>query len=160
MLYRKTINSPVGELTLASDDHAIVALVMNGQRYFERHLPKELIERDTAVLREAERWLRAYFSGRKMTDVLFPLAPEGTAFQKRVWAALRKIPYGETRTYGELAEQLGSSARAVGHAVGQNPISILIPCHRVIGADGSLTGYAGGLVRKKQLLELEGILLN
>lgn len=87
-----------------------------------------------------------------------PLAPRGTAFQRRVWDALLAIPYGETRTYGELAAELGSSPRAIGTAVGKNPISVIVPCHRVLGADGSLTGYAGGLDRKETLLELEGAL--
>ena len=158
MLYRKTIASPLGELTLVSDDTALLVLVMDGQKYVDRHLPADLTEGDTPVLQEAERWLTAYFSGVRMAAPSFPLSPRGTAFQQRVWAALREFPYGETLSYGQLAAALGSSARAVGTAVGRNPISILIPCHRVVGVRGSLTGYAGGLENKKRLLELEGAL--
>ena len=107
------------------------------------------------MLAAARRWLDAYFAGERPDVAGLPLAPRGTAFQRRVWSALLAIPYGETRTYGELAAALGSSPRAVGSAVGKNPISVIVPCHRVLGADGSLTGYAGGLDRKRAILELE-----
>ena len=107
------------------------------------------------VLLAARCWLDAYFAGERPGVADVPLAPRGTAFQRRVWDALLAIPYGETRTYGELAVALGSSARAVGSAVGKNPISVIVPCHRVLGAGGSLTGYAGGLERKRALLALE-----
>ena len=105
----------------------------------------------------ARLWLDAYFAGKAPEVSGLPLSPKGTAFQKKVWQELLNIPYGTTNTYGALAGRLGSSARAVGSAVGRNPISIVIPCHRVLAADGSLTGYAGGLENKEKLLQLEGI---
>ena len=147
--------SPLGTLTIAEQDGAITALVMAGQKNELRHLPAEAQERETALLRRAAKWLDDYFAQKRPAPGALPLAPAGAAFQKRVWQALLTIPYGETVTYGELAGRLGSSARAVGGAVGRNPISILIPCHRVLGAGGTLTGYDGGLARKQQLLALE-----
>ncbi|MBQ9044411.1 MAG: methylated-DNA--[Oscillospiraceae bacterium] len=148
--------SPLGTLTIAAEGEALTALVIEGQKYAERHLAGAGRERETPVLRAARAWLDRYFSGDAPAAAL-PLAPKGTEFQRRVWQALRAIPYGRTTTYGALAVQLGSSARAVGGAVGRNPLSILIPCHRVLGADGSLTGYAGGPENKAKLLRLEGI---
>ena len=108
------------------------------------------------MLRRARCWLDDYFAGKNPDASALPLSPKGTAFQRAVWQELRKIPYGETESYGALAARLGSSARAVGSAVGRNPLSIIIPCHRVLAADGGLTGYAGGLENKKKLLRLEG----
>ena len=153
------IDSVVGTLTLVADDGAIVGLYMNLQRH--RPDDDELGELETRS-REAEPFktaavqLDAYFAGR-LTRFDLPLAPVGSVFQQRVWAALQEIPYGQTESYGELAERIGSpgGARAVGLANGKNPITIIIPCHRVVGADGSLTGYGGGLDRKKLLLDLE-----
>ena len=153
--------SPLGKMLLAADDDGLTGAWFYGQRYFARGLEgAEKNERrgvpfDSPVLLAARRWLDAYFAGERPDAADVPLAPRGTAFQLRVWDALLSIPYGETRTYGELAAELGSSSRAVGSAVGRNPISVIIPCHRVLGADGSLTGYAGGLDRKRALLELE-----
>ena len=150
--------SPLGTLTVAEEKGALTALVIEGQKYADRHLAGEGQEEETPVLRAAARWLDAYFAGENPAVSTLPLAPAGTAFQQRVWQEMRRIPYGETESYGALAARLGSSARAVGAAVGRNPLSILIPCHRVLAADGSLTGYAGGLANKEKLLRLEGSL--
>lgn len=149
--------SPLGRMLLAADDVGVTGAWFYGQRYFAHGLGDdgESARREAPALLAARRWLDAYFAGERpdVTDV--PLAPRGTAFQSRVWDVLRDVPYGETRTYGEIAAGLGSSARAVGAAVGRNPVSVIVPCHRVLGADGSLVGYAGGLERKRALLELE-----
>lgn len=148
--------SPIGEITLAADEGTLIGLWFKGQKYDCAGL-KAAIERDgdAEMLDKAAAWLDAYFSGKIPTEQL-QLAPRGTAFQKRVWQALTEIPYGGLTAYGEIAKKINCrSARAVGSAVGRNPISIIIPCHRVVGKDGSLTGYAGGTERKKFLLELE-----
>lgn len=155
-----TLSSPLGRLTLAADGQALTGLWMEGQKYFRRGLPEDVKVIDLLVFRQAEAYLSAYFAGESLPPMP-PLAPAGTPFQRAVWALLEEIPLGRTRTYGALAEELrrrGTAAapRAVGAAVGRNPISILIPCHRCVGADGSLTGYAGGLERKRFLLALEG----
>jgi methylated-DNA-[protein]-cysteine S-methyltransferase len=144
-----TIESPLGELLLAGDGHALTAVHMDGA-------PGAGWRRDPASLRDAADQLRAYFAG-ELREFELPLAPHGTAFQQRVWAALRDIPYGRTISYAELAVAVGKprAARAVGAANGRNPIAIVIPCHRVIGAAGALTGYGGGLDRKRLLLDLE-----
>lgn len=153
-----TIDHPVlGEIVLVAGDAGLTQLTFTGQRH-DRPLP-DVARRDprAAVLREASEQLGAYLRGER-TDFELPLAPTGTAFQQAVWSALRQIPFGESRTYGAIAAALPtpSAARAVGTAVGRNPISIIVPCHRVLGAGGALTGYAGGLDRKVHLLELEG----
>ena len=148
--------SPLGELKLAAGEKGLRVLVMSGQRYERAHLPSDLPEAETPALLMARDWLDAYFAGERPDIGRVPLDPAGTDFQRRVWQALTGIPYGETFSYGDLARRLGSSARAVGAAVGRNPISILIPCHRVLGKTGGLTGYAGGLERKVALLTLEG----
>ena len=150
--------SPLGMLTVTEEDGALTALVIDGQKYAERHLTGEGTEHETPVLHKARLWLDSYFSGEAPEVSGLLLSPKGTAFQKKVWQELLNIPYGTTDTYGALAGRLGSSARAVGSAVGRNPISIIIPCHRVLAADGSLTGYAGGLENKEKLLQLEGVL--
>ena len=149
--------SPLGRMLLAADDDGLTGAWFYGQRYFASGLDdaEKSAGAETPVLAAALRWLDAYFAGERPGVVGLPLTPRGTAFQRRVWDALLAISYGETRTYGELAAELGSSPRAVGTAVGRNPISVIIPCHRVLGAGGSLTGYAGGLDRKKFLLRLE-----
>ena len=148
---------------LVSDGAAILGLWIEGQKNAPRWLC-ECAEGDLNVFAEAETWLNMYFTGRN-PEAFPPLRPEGTPFQKKVWAILRTIPYGSTVTYGAIASRLAGqtgtgrmSAQAVGRAVGRNPISILIPCHRVVGAHGGLTGYAGGLDRKRALLSLEGSL--
>ena len=150
-------DSPLGPLTIAAENDALTALVIAGQKYAELHLAGEGRERETPVLQQAKTWLDRYFAGERPDPAQLPLSPKGTAFQLRVWWELLKIPYGRTERYGVLAARLGSSARAVGSAVGRNPLSIIIPCHRVVGADGSLCGYAGGLENKEKLLSLEGI---
>jgi methylated-DNA-[protein]-cysteine S-methyltransferase len=152
-IHRTTIASPVGELMLTSDGEYVTGV------WFAPHdnLPlDEWVDERDAVLDDAARQLADYFAGER-TDFDLPLRPTGTEFQLRVWEALRGIPYGETISYGELARRVGnpSASRAVGLANGRNPISIVVPCHRVIGADGSLTGYGGGMDRKRLLLDLE-----
>ncbi len=146
--------SPLGPMILAVDGEGLCGVWFVGQRYFPReNLGK--MDATHPVLCRARQWLDAYFSGEVPQDPL-PLHLKGTDFQRSVWQALMQIPYGKTVTYGQLAKKLGvGSAQAVGGAVGRNPVSILIPCHRVLGADGSLTGYAGGLERKQALLEWE-----
>ena len=148
-------DSPLGGILLASDGEALTGLWFEGQKYYAEGLSPEHAEKPLPVFEACERWLELYFNGQA-PDFTPALAPRGTAFQKRVWDILLTIPYGQTLSYGDIAERLGgTSARAVGSAVGRNPISLVIPCHRVLGADGSLTGYAGGIDRKRRLLELE-----
>ena len=153
------VPSPLGEILLAAEGGALSGLWFVGQKYEGAGLPDGSVPGPVSAdpaLEGAAAWLERYFAGED-PEIDFPLAPRGTVFQRRVWEALREIPYGGTSSYGALAEKLGcKSARAVGAAVGRNPISILIPCHRVLGSDGKLTGYAGGLERKRALLELEG----
>lgn len=153
--------SPLGEILLAADERGLTGLWLEGQKYCAASLPAEHEERRTSILAEATRWLDVYFSGQE-PDFLPPLHPIGSAFRQAVWELLLQIPYGRTTTYGALARQLAErgglprmSAQAVGGAVGHNQISIIIPCHRVVGTNGSLTGYAGGLDKKIKLLELE-----
>jgi methylated-DNA-[protein]-cysteine S-methyltransferase len=161
--YVHKLKSPIGTLSLASDGENISGLWIEGQKYFQGTLEKGALERDLPVFESVRKWLAVYFSGQE-PDFLPPLGPKGSPFQRAIWNALLKIPYGKTTSYGELAEQYEienrgkhSSARAVGGAVGRNPISILIPCHRVIGKNGGLTGYAGGVGTKLELLRLEGV---
>ena len=152
-------SSPLGEILLASDGEALTGLWFLGQTHFASRLDSRHEERCLPVLEETARWLDAYFAGEQ-PDFTPPLHLRGTVFQRRVWALLLTIPYGQTRSYGALAQLLGcASARAVGAAVGRNPISVIVPCHRVLAADGSLHGYAGGLWRKEALLRLEGAAL-
>lgn len=153
MIHYRTVESPIGLLTLAGRDSVLTNLRMVNQTYEPSRAgwtPND------GVFADAVDQLNAYFAG-ELTDFDIELDMRGTEFQQRVWKALLTIPYGETRSYGEIAEQVGApgSARAVGLANGRNPIAIIVPCHRVIGASGSLTGYGGGLDRKKTLLELE-----
>ena len=153
MSYR-TISSPIGELTVVERDGALVGLYMTDHKPAP-HL-ETFGERDDDTLPQLDAQLGEYFAGER-TSFDLPLAPTGTDFQQRVWAALRTIPYGETWSYGRLAEAVGQpgAARAVGLANGRNPISIVVPCHRVVGSSGKLTGYAGGVERKAFLLDLE-----
>ncbi|MFF8960982.1 methylated-DNA--[protein]-cysteine S-methyltransferase [Streptomyces sp. NPDC014894] len=148
------VDSPYGALTLVADDGVLSGLYMTDQR----HRPDEETfgEPDAAPFGETIRQLDAYFA-RELTDFDVPMRLTGTPFQRRVWERLLAIPYGETRTYGELAHELGSpnASRAVGLANGKNPVSIIVPCHRVIGSTGSLVGYGGGLTRKQRLLAFE-----
>ena len=150
-----TFDSPLGRINLCSDGTCLTAVTFAGQKHEENHIPENVVFGSCAVLEQTKLWLRQYFHGEN-PDFLPQMKPAGTAFQQKVWAALLEIPYGKTVTYGDLAKKLGcKSAQAVGGAVGKNPISILIPCHRVVGADGSLTGYAGGVEKKEFLLDLE-----
>lgn len=152
----RIIDSPLGPLTLMVDaDGHLSGLFTDAQRHFPDAVA--LGEADETVAADAVAQLGEYFAGSR-TAFDLTLAPRGSAFQRRVWAALAAIPSGQTRTYGELARELGSAARAVGGAVGRNPISIVVPCHRVIGTNGTLTGYAGGTERKRWLLAHEGAL--
>ncbi|MEV6957945.1 methylated-DNA--[protein]-cysteine S-methyltransferase [Streptomyces sp. NPDC051207] len=148
------LDSPYGPLTLVAEDGALCGLYMQDQRH--RPAEETFGVRDTAPFAEAEEQLEAYFAG-ELKEFTLALRLNGTPFQRRVWDELRRIPYGETRTYGELAELLGAprASRAVGLANGRNPIGVIVPCHRVIGAGGSLTGYGGGLDRKRRLLDFE-----
>ena len=154
-------NSPLGGILLAADGIGLTGLWFDGEKYYADNLPQEREAKETPVLSEAARWLDIYFTGKE-PDFTPPLHPIGSAFRRSVWEILLQIPYGQTTTYGEIARQLAKkqgldrmSAQAVGGAVGHNEISIIIPCHRVVGADGSLTGYAGGIGKKEALLELE-----
>ena len=147
--------SPCGKMLLVSDGKALIGAYFVGQKYAPNARQRGEPSISTPILVKARRQLDLYFSGRLRNFALTSVA-RGTDFQRAVWKALRSIPYGETITYGELARRVGQpSARAVGNAVGKNPISVVVPCHRVIGSNGSLTGYAGGLGKKRALLELE-----
>lgn len=152
--------SPLGEILLASDGQALTGLWFAGQKYYAATLDALHTERELPIFGLTMRWLDLYFAGVSPTFTP-PLTLRGTAFQRRVWALLPEIPFGGTRSYGELARALAgdtgrrTSARAVGAAVGRNPVSIIVPCHRVLAGDGSLRGYAGGLWRKEALLRLE-----
>ena len=147
-----TLTTPIGELLLTADEDG----ALTGVNLPNRHPDPAGWERDDELLADARRQLTEYFAGARTTFDL-PLRPAGTPFQLRVWEALLRIPYGETASYGEIARELGhpTASRAVGAANGRNPIAIVVPCHRVIGSNGSLTGYAGGLECKRALLDLE-----
>ena len=152
--------SPLGPVTLASDGTCLTGLWFDGQRHFGAGLSSDRIGGNLPVLDMAAEWLRVYFGGG-IPDFTPPLRLTGTPFRQAVWDALLAVPYGETVSYGELAETLSRTysrvmgARAVGGAVGHNPVSLIVPCHRVVGAGGAVTGYAGGIMRKIRLLELE-----
>lgn len=154
--FSTSLASPVGDLTLLAHDSALIALVWRTARHPDLPFTEAIVDADHPLLRETARQLAEYFAGRRRAFEL-PLEMRGTDFQRSVWTRLREIPFGETRSYGELARQLGnpSAMRAVGAANGGNPISIIVPCHRVIGATGSLTGFGGGLDAKAWLLAHE-----
>lgn len=159
-----TYDSPVGMLTLAASEEGLKGLWPNGQKYFAGTLDRPMLEGASEHLEWATRWLDAYFAGEPPAIAALSLAPNGSGFQQAVWKLLCDIPSGEVRAYGELAKDVAMhlgkesmSAQAVGGAVGRNPISIIVPCHRVVGSHGSLTGYAGGINRKLWLLEHEGV---
>ena len=161
MIYTYEYASPLGTVTLACDEEAIIGLWFNGQKHFGNILPKQTEQREHPLFQEASRWLDVYFSGKE-PDFLPPLRYDSTPFRKAVCDIMLTIPYGKTMTYGEIAAKLAKqkgiarmSAQAVGGAVGHNPVSLMIPCHRVVGTNGSLTGYGGGIERKVKLLELE-----
>ena len=152
--YFKKFNSPIGMLVLESDGKNLTAL------HFEGELEKDFVQASLPVFAKTEKWLNSYFLGKKVDGKTLPLAPKGSAFAQKVWARLLDIQYGQVTTYGQIAKEInaqsGFSARAVGRAVGSNPIPIIIPCHRVIGKNGSLRGYSGGIDKKVFLLSLEG----
>ncbi|WP_448916553.1 methylated-DNA--[protein]-cysteine S-methyltransferase [Eubacterium ramulus] len=162
MEYIHHYHSPLGGITMASDGEALTGLWFDGQKYFAVTLSKEHEEKRLPVFEETDRWLDIYFQGKE-PDFLPPVSfAGGSEFRQEVWKILLSIPYGKTMTYGEIAECIAKqrgltrmSAQAVGGAVGHNPISIIVPCHRVVGTDGSLTGYAGGIDKKVGLLKLE-----
>lgn len=163
MVYTYHYDAPLGGITLASNGTALTGLWFDGQKYFGDTLPEKYTEKFLPVFEQAVRWLDVYFSG-KVPDFTPPLCVQTTPFRKAVWEILLTIPFGTTMTYGEIAEKIARqkgrskmSAQAVGGAVGHNPISIIIPCHRVVGTNGSLTGYAGGIGKKVQLLTLEQV---
>ena len=152
MIYTCTYKSPLGNMLLAADEIGLKGLWFEGQKYFANTLPKEQMSKETSILTEAKRWLDLYFAGEKPAFIP-PLHPAGSDFRQAVWQILLQIPYGKTLTYGEIAREMAKirnvshmSAQAVGGAVGKNEISIIVPCHRVVGSIGSLTGYAGGII--------------
>lgn len=163
MTYIYDFSTPIGDITLASNGEALSGLWFKDQKYYKRTVGNDFVIKNIAVFDEVIDFITKYSNGER---VVFngKIAPKGTSFQKRVWAILPTIPYGKTATYKEIAKRIeaetgrGMSAQAVGNAVSKNPISIIIPCHRVIGSDGSLTGYAGGIEKKVRLLKLENAL--
>ena len=162
-MFFQSCSSPVGPLTLASDGDRLIGLWLAGQKYYGSGRLEAMTEGDAPVLRAGRAWLDRYFAGEKPCPSELPLCPAGSEFRREVWSLLCDIPYGETTTYGAIAKKMAvrmgresMGSQAVGGAVGHNPLSIIIPCHRVVGADGSLTGYAGGLDVKIKLLEGEG----
>lgn len=162
MHYTSLYNSPVGEVLIAADDIGIVGMWFKGEKYYAHCLDERNEPRETAIIKEAKRWLDIYFSGKK-PDFEPPLHMIGTPFQIEVWNILHQIPYGTTTTYKEIAQKIAKkrglksmSAQAVGTAVGINNINLIIPCHRVVGSNNSLAGYAGGIDKKVIFLKLEG----
>ena len=163
MIYTTYCNSPIGKLLLASKENKLIGLWTEGQKYYLSGIEVEFTKNDDEkILIETKKWLNRYFNGEKPCPNELDLAPIGSKFRKNVWDILCKIPYGKVITYNDIAKEIAKkrkinkmSAQAVGGAVGHNPISIIIPCHRVIGTNGSLTGYAGGLDKKEYLLKLE-----
>ena len=163
MLYISKYKSKIGKLLLASDKENLIGLWIEGQKYYLSNIKEEMQENDNIeIIKKTKLWLDKYFKGEKVYPNELKLAPRGSTFRKAVWNILCEIPYGKTTTYGKIAEEIAKiqnkksiSAQAVGGAVGHNPISIIIPCHRVIGANGNLTGYAGGIQKKIELLKIE-----
>lgn len=163
--YYYIYNSPVGKLTIASNEKNVVGLWLDGQKYYMEVLEdKEYQEKETKVIKLAEKWLDKYFNNEKPEIDELPIEFIGSDFRKQIWKILSKIPYGKVITYGDIAKQIAKrkgirtmSAQAVGGAIAHNPISVIVPCHRVVGANGSLTGYSGGVKVKIKLLEFEGV---
>lgn len=163
--YYYIYNSPVGKLTIASNEKNVVGLWLDGQKYYMEVLEdKEYQEKETEVIKLAEKWLDKYFNNEKPEIDELPIEFIGSDFRKQIWKILSKIPYGKVITYGDIAKQIAKrkgirtmSAQAVGGAIAHNPISVIVPCHRVVGANGSLTGYSGGVKVKIKLLEFEGV---
>lgn len=165
MIYSTKISSPLGAVMMASDGENLTGLWLEGQKYFAGSVKGEMVGKDDLpVFEMTKKWLDRYFDGEQKDPGELPLAPAGSEFREVVWDILCEIPYGTLTTYGEIAREAAKrlhktsmSGQAVGGAVGHNPISIIIPCHRVVGSDGSLTGYAGGIDKKIQLLKVEGV---
>ncbi|HIZ52856.1 MAG TPA: methylated-DNA--[protein]-cysteine S-methyltransferase [Candidatus Enterococcus avicola] len=162
-IYTQTYDSPIGDIYLTSDGQALTGIYYNRSEFEKKNPLLHQNKSDITLFLTVKRWLDAYFRGEQ-PEIDFPLAPQGTDFQAKVWEEIRKIPYGQTTTYGEIAQKIAKkmgkttmSAQAVGGAVGSNPISIIIPCHRVIGKTGSVTGYGGGIERKLKLFALEKV---
>ena len=163
--YYYIYNSPVGKLTIASNEKNVVGLWLDGQKYYMEVLEdKEYQEKETEVIKLAKKWLDKYFNNEKPEIDELPIEFIGSDFRKQIWKILSKIPYGKVITYGDIAKQIAKrkgirtmSAQAVGGAIAHNPISVIVPCHRVVGANGSLTGYSGGVKVKIKLLEFEGV---
>lgn len=162
MQYISKYQSPMGEMTLASDGEALTGAWFEAQKYFASTLNKDVTEREVPVLETVMEWLDRYFMGERPEIGELPLVPAGSEFRQSVWKILCEIPYGEVITYGDIARRIAEekgiermSSQAVGGAVGHNPISVIIPCHRVVGSNGSLTGYAGGIDLKVKLLQHE-----
>lgn len=161
MEYTHHYGSPLGGIVLAADGQALTGLWFEGQKYFAAKLDRNHEQKELPVFEQVEKWLTMYFGG-KAPDFTPPLTLKGTSFQREVWETMLAIPFGQTTTYAEIAVKIAKrrglasmSAQAVGNAVAHNPISLIIPCHRVVGSDGSLTGYAGGLEKKEWLLDME-----
>jgi len=166
MLFIQEYESPLGLMDLAGSETSLIGAWFKDQKYFKSTISEQdnLVYENNAVLKTAAEWLDAYFGGENPNAGEIPVEFQGTEFRVKVWNFLQKIPYGEVTTYGEIAKQISGkegtkipAAQAVGSAVGHNPISVIVPCHRVVGKNGSLTGYAGGLDRKEWLLRHEGI---
>ena len=165
MLYKTYYSSPLGKILMVSDEENLIGLWIEGQKYYFDKIKQEIILKDdVTILKKTKRWLDKYFTKQKPKISELSLAPVGNEFRQSVWKILCEIPYGETTTYGEIAKRIAKkmnkktmSAQAIGNAVAHNPISIIIPCHRVVGKNGSLTGYAGGIDKKIKLLELEEV---
>lgn len=153
-------NTPIGRVTMASDGVALIGLWINGQKHFMAGMPSNATRQDDLqIFVRTRKWLNEYFLGHNPSISDLDLAPMGTDFQHAVWNELCKIPYGQTITYGDIARRIGAFPRAVGSAVGHNRISVIIPCHRVVGANGAITGYAAGINTKIKLLQHEGVKL-
>lgn len=165
MVYTSHYKSRIGEIMLASNGDSLIGLWIKGQKYFAANIPEDAIENNELnIFLKTTNWLDKYFNGEQPSIQELQIAPVGTKFRQEVWKILCKIPYGQTITYGEIAKSIAKvngnksmSAQAVGGAVGHNPISIIIPCHRVVGTNGSLTGFAGGIDKKIKLLEHEKV---
>lgn len=165
MIYKSTYNSPIGNLTTCSDGSNLIGLWIENQKYFADKINEEMIENNNLeIFKQTKNWLDRYFAQENPKISELPIAPIGNEFRQDVWKILCEIPYGQVTTYGDIAKKYAlkkginkMSPQAIGGAVGHNPISIIIPCHRVVGKNGSLTGYAGGINAKIKLLELEGV---
>lgn len=162
MFYAKYYLSPLGKILVVCESNSLVGLWFENQKYYMANINEELVFENCQVCNRVCEWLDRYFNGEINSTCDIKLCPKGTSFQKNVWKQLLKVNYGETKTYGEIADLIAQqynteriSPRAIGYAIGKNPISIIIPCHRIVGKNGNLTGYAGGLETKKWLLSFE-----